>query len=115
MSESKLSFYSLNTKFENSNSFMVHSFTSEGKMESYYCKYENIVDVLIYIKQRYLDQSKELKTRNIKIKKIDDTSINLLQKSTYENFVSHKNYIIYNTSMDEIEKFLEMFNDTKFK
>jgi hypothetical protein len=115
--EKKLVFKDLNIFISEHNSsiFIVNSFTDAGKIDSYCTKYTDIMDILIYIKERYLEKSKDLINRNIKILNYDTHFIFVLQTTKYESLVSYKNYYIYNKDMESIETFLEAFNNTVFK
>jgi hypothetical protein len=115
--EQKLVFKDLNKFISENNSsiFIVNSYTNAGKFDSYCAKYIDIMDILIYIKERYLAKPDDTHNRNIKILSYDTHFINILQTTTYDKLVSFKNYYIYNKDNESVEIFLEAFNNTKFR
>jgi hypothetical protein len=97
------------------NIFIVYSFNNKGRFDSYCSKYKDPDDIIVYMKERYSDQDKDLKHRTIKIIDKDDNYVKIQQKSEYSNLISFKNYVFYNDDVDIVMNFLELFTNTKFK
>lgn len=117
MSSSKLEFKDLNTFITTNNStiFIVYSYSDDGKLDSYCTKTQEISDILIYIKERFLDQKSDVTSRHIGIDTYTDNSVMILQTTKRKLLTSYKRYYIYNNDEDKIQNFLELFHETKFK
>lgn len=115
-SESKLQFKDTNEfLFENNSTlFIVYSHTSKGKLDTYCSKPENLADIIVYIKDRYLDKKSDLKSRNVKLVSYTNNIINIMQTSVYKDITSYKNYYIYHKNSSLIFEFLELFKELQF-
>jgi hypothetical protein len=112
---SELKFSDLNDLISENcgNILSVTSYNSKGKLDQYYCKYAKVEDVLEYIKTRYLEQSKDVSSRSIKIESRTDNTITIVQTTKYPELLSYKNYFVHHKNSAEIlslaDKFLADF------